>query len=71
MAYPWRLRSRDWIASDEYTLASRRRRVPTTLLLLTLTQFSGLSQWTDAQGVVHVDLTSHAPASATVLEGGS
>lgn len=45
--------------------------VPTALVLIILTQFNGLSMWTDHQGVVHVVASAQAPAGATVLEGGS
>lgn len=45
--------------------------MPTALLLLTLAQFSGLSMWTDPEGVVHVAATTQAPQGSRVLEGGS
>lgn len=45
--------------------------VPSALWLIILTQFNGLSMWTDRQGVVHVVASAQAPAGATVLEGGS
>jgi hypothetical protein len=45
-------------------------RVHSTLLLIILSQFDGLSMWTDQQGVVHVVASAQAPVGATPLEGG-
>ena len=42
----------------------------TALLLIILTQFDGLSMWTDHRGVVHVVASAQAPVGATPLEGG-
>lgn len=40
------------------------------LLLIILSQFDGLSMWTDHRGVVHVVASAQAPVGATPLEGG-
>jgi hypothetical protein len=45
-------------------------RVHSALLLIILSQFDGLSMWTDHQGVVHVVASAEAPVGATPLEGG-
>jgi hypothetical protein len=44
--------------------------VHSALLLIILSQFDGLSMWTDHQGVVHVVASAQAPVGATPLEGG-
>lgn len=41
-----------------------------TLLFLAASQLSGLVQWTDDEGVVHVASAKDAPAGARPLEGG-
>ena len=54
---------------NEYARSrTRKGRVHTTLLLMTLAQFS---MWTDSHGVVHVVGSDQAPAGAKVVEGGS
>jgi len=45
--------------------------VSTFVLLITLSQFQGLSMWTDSSGVVHVAASTQAPRHATSLEGGT
>jgi len=47
------------------------RAMSTFVLLITLSQFQGLSMWTDSSGVVHVAASTQAPRNATSLEGGN